>query len=164
MPYPAIEDYPYLKLEIDNKSVVLNQFTNYSRKVLHGAKIDYAFSGNAVVKRTPHESKHLWTVTALADWEQRKQFLLLAKLADAKIFTPPFSTYKLTLSDVFLSVVELNISRPKADNYQSVSTIGDIEYFAKFLVSIDLSLIEEQPLGDWVQLSFTMNELEKLTI
>lgn len=164
MPYPTIEDYPYLKLEIDSKSVTLGQFTSYSRKVVHGAKIDYAFSGNAVIKRTPHEPKHLWSVTALANWEERKQFLLLAKLADTKIFAPPFNAYKITLSDVFLSLIEPTISRPKANDYQLIGAIGDIEYFAKFLVGIDLSSIEEQPLGDWVQLSFTMNELEKLTI
>ncbi|TAG98734.1 MAG: hypothetical protein EAZ18_00215 [Oscillatoriales cyanobacterium] len=163
MPYPTIENYPYLKLEIDSKSVTLSQFTNYSRKGLHGAKIDYAFSGNAIVKRTPHEPKHLWAVTALASWEERNQFLLLAKLADTKIFTPPFDTYKITLSDVFLSLIEPTVSRPKAHDYQSVGMIGDIEYFAKFLVGIDLSSIEERPLGDWVELSFTMNELEKLT-
>lgn len=164
MPYPTIEDYPYLQLDIDGKSVKLNQFTSYSRKVVHGAKIDYAFSGNAIVKRTPHEPKHLWTVTALVDWATRNQFLLIAKLADTKIFAPPFNAYKLTLSDVFLSIIEMTISRPKADPFQSVGMIGDIEYFAKFLVAIDLSSIEEQPLGDWVQLSFTMNELEKLAI
>ncbi|MEG5173280.1 hypothetical protein [Microcoleus sp. B3-D7] len=163
MPYPTIEDYPYLQLDIDGKSVKLNQFTSYSRKVLHGAKIDYAFSGNAIVKRTPHEPKHLWTVTALVDWATRNQFLLVAKLADTEIFAPPFNGYKLTLSDVFLSIIEPSISRPKADVFQSVGMIGDIEYFAKFLVAIDLSSIEEQPLGDWVQLSFIMNELEKFT-
>ena len=164
MPYPTIEDYPYLQLDIDGKSVKLNQFTSYSRKVVHGAKIDYAFSGNAIVKRSPHEPKHLWTVTALVDWATRNQFLLIAKLADTKIFAPPFNAYKLTLSDIFLSTIESTISRPKADPFQSVGMIGDIEYFAKFLVAIDLSSIEEQPLGDWVQLSFIMNELEKLTI
>lgn len=163
MPYPTIEEYPYVQLDIDSKSVKLNQFTSYSRKVLHGAKIDYAFSGNAIVKRTPHEPKHLWTVTALVDWGTRNQFLLITKLADTKIFAPPFNAYKLTLSDVFLSIVEPSISRPKANVFQSIGEIGDVEYFAKFLVSIDLSSIEEQPLGDWVQLSFTMNELEKLT-
>jgi hypothetical protein len=163
MPYPTIEDYPYLQLDIDGKSVKLNQFTSYSRKVLHGAKIDYAFSGNAIVKRTPHEPKHLWTVTALVDWATRNQFSLITKLADTKIFAPPFNSYKLTLSDIFLSIIEPTISRPKADVFQSVGMIGDIEYFAKFLVAIDLSSIEEQPLGDWVQLSFIMNELEKLT-
>lgn len=163
MPYPTIEDYPYLQLDIDGKSVKLNQFTSYFRKVLHGAKIDYAFSGNAIVKRTPHEPKHLWTVTALVDWETRNQFLLVTKLADTKIFAPPFDAYKITLSDVFLSIIEPSISRPKADPFETVGMIGDIEYFAKFLVEIDLSSIEEQPLGDWVQLSFIMNELEKLT-
>ncbi len=164
MSYSTIEDYPYLQLDIDGKSVKLNQFTSYSRKVLHGAKIDYAFSGNAIVKRTPHEPKHLWTVTALVDWTTRNQFLLVTKLADTKIFAPPFNAYKLTLSDVFLSVIEPSISRTKADSFQTVGMIGDIEYFAKFLVAIDLSSIEEQPLGDWVQLSFIINELEKLTI
>ena len=164
MPYPTIEDYPYLQLDIDGKSIKLSQFTSYSRKVVHGAKIDYAFSGNAIVKRSPHEPKHLWTVTALVDWATRNQFLLIAKLADTKIFAPPFNAYKLTLSDIFLSTIESTISRPKADPFQSVGMIGDIEYFAKFLVAIDLSSIEEQPLGDWVQLSFIMNELEKLTI
>lgn len=164
MPYPTIEGYPYLQLDIDGKSVKLNQFTDYSRKVLHGAKIDYAFSGNAIVKRTPHEPKHLWTVTALVDWATRNQFLLVTKLADTKIFAPPFDSYKLTLSDVFLSIIESSISRPKADPFQTIGMIGDIEYFAKFLVAIDLSSIEEQPLGDWVQLSFTMNELEKLNV
>ncbi len=164
MPYPTIEDYPYLQLEIDGKSVKLNQFTSYSRKVLHGAKIDYAFSGNAIVKRTPHEPKHLWTVTALVDWATRNQFLLITKLADTKIFAPPFDAYKLTLSDVFLSIIEPTISRPKADVFQSAGIIGDIEYFAKFLVGIDLSSIEEQPNGDWVELSFIINELEKLEI
>jgi hypothetical protein len=164
MPYPTIEDYPYLQLDIDGKSVKLNQFTSYSRKVIHGAKIDYSFSGNAIAKRTPHEPKHLWTVTALVDWETRNQFLFVAKLADTKIFVPPFNAYKLTLSDVFLSIIESSISRPKADLFQTIGMIGDIEYFAKFLVAIDLNSIEEQPLGDWVQLSFIMNELEKLTI
>jgi len=162
MPYPTIEEYPYLQLDIDGKSVKLNQFTSYSRKVLHGAKVDYAFSGNAFIKRTPHEPKHLWTVTALVDWTTRNQFLFVAKLADTKIFTPPFDAYKLTLSDVFLSIVEPSISRLKADVFQVTGEIGDIEYFAKFLVAIDLSSIEEQSLGNWVQLSFTMNELEKL--
>ncbi|MEG3875782.1 hypothetical protein QT972_00160 [Microcoleus sp. herbarium7] len=164
MPYPTIEEYPYLQLDIDGKSVKLNQFTSYSRKVLHGAKIDYAFSGNAIVKRTPHEPKHLWTVTALVDWATRNQFSLVTKLADTKIFAPPFNAYKLTLSDVFLSIIEPSISRPKAHPFETVGMIGDIEYFAKFLVAIDLSSIEEQPLGDWVQLSFMANELEKLTI
>jgi hypothetical protein len=164
MPYPTIEDYPYLKLEIDGKSVILNQFTSYSRKRLHGANVDYAFSGNANIKRTPHEPKHLWTVTALIDWTTRNQFLLLTELADIKIFTPPFNAYKITLSDVFLSLVEPSISRPKAEPFQSVGMIGDIEYFAKFLVAIPLSSIEEQPNGDWVELSFIMNELEKLTL
>jgi hypothetical protein len=163
MPYPTIEEYPYLQLDIDSKSVKLNQFTSYSRKVLHGAKIDYAFSGNAIVKRTPHEPKHLWTVTALVDWATRNQFLSVTKLADTKIFAPPFNTYKITLSDVFLSIIEPSISRPKADPFETVGMIGDIEYFAKFLVAIDLSSIEEQPNGDWVELSFIMNELEKLT-
>jgi hypothetical protein len=163
MPYPTIEEYPYLQLEIDGKSVKLNQFTSYSRKKIHGAKIDYSFSGNAIIKRTPHKSKYLWTVTALVDWATRNQFELVTELADAKIFVPPFDAYKLTLSDVFLSIVEPSISRPKADLFETVGTIGDVEYFAKFLVAIDLSSIEEQPLGNWVQLSFVMNELEKLT-
>lgn len=163
MSYPTIEDYPYLKLEIDNKSVILNQFTSYTRKRLHGAKVDYAFSGNANIKRTPHEPKHLWTVTTLASWEQRNQFLLITELADTNIFVPPFNNYKITLSDVFLSLVEPSISRPKADVFESTGTIGDTEYFAKFLVKIDLSSIEEQPSGVWVELSFIMNELEKLT-
>jgi hypothetical protein len=48
--------------------------------------------------------------------------------------------------------------------YIAVGMIGDVEYLVRFLVAIDLSSIEEQPLGDWVQLSFIMNELEKLTI
>lgn len=164
MSYPTIEDYPYLKLEIDNKSVILNQFTSYTRKRLHGAKIDYAFSGNAIVKRTPHKSKHLWTVTALVDWATRNQFKLITELADNEIYDPPFDAYKLILSDVFESIIESSISRPKADPFESVGMIGDIEYFAKFLVAIDLSSIEAQPLGDWVQLSFIINELEKLTV
>jgi hypothetical protein len=164
MPYPTIEDYPYLQLDIDGKSVKLNQFTSYSRKVLHGAKVEYAFSGNAIVKRTPHEPKHLWTVTALVDWATRNQFLFVTKLADTKIFVPPFDTYKLTLSDVFLSIVEPSISRLKADPFETIGLIGDIEYFAKFLVAIDLSSIDEQPNGDWVELSFIINELEKLEI
>lgn len=164
MPYPTIEDYPYLQLDIDGKSVKLNQFTSYNRKRLHGAKIDYAYSGNAIPKRTPHAPKHLWTVTALVNWETRNKFQLIAELADTEIYTPPFDSYKIILSDVFLSIVESSISRPKADLFQSEGTLGDIEYFAKFLVTIDLSSIEEQPLGDWVELSFIMNELEKLTV
>lgn len=164
MPYPTIENYPYLKLEIGSLSVTLNQFTSYSRKLLHGAKIDYAFSGNAFLKRTPHESKYIWNLTALVDWDTRKEFWMVANTADRKVFTPPFTNYKLTLSDVFLSITEPVITRPKADLFQVTGTrLREIEYFAKFLVGIDISTIEEQPLGDWVQLSFIINELEKLT-
>ena len=164
MPYPTIEDYPYLQLDIDGKSVKLSQFTSYTRKRLHGAKIDYAFSGTDIVKRSPHEPKHLWTVTVLIDSETRNKFELITGLADKKIFTPPFDSYRLILSDVFLSKVESTISRPKADPFEAVGTIGDIEYFAKFWVTIDLSSIEEKPNGQWFELSFIINESKKLTV
>lgn len=163
MPYPTIENYPYLKLTFDSKEVILDQFVSYERKVLQGAKVDYSFSGNASIRRAPHEPKHLWTVTALASWTQRKQFLALAKLADYQLFAPPFNAYKITLDDVFLSFTEPSRTRPKADPFQEVGEQGEIEYFAQFLVTIDQESITETPLGDWVQLAFTMNELEKLT-
>jgi len=162
MPYSTIEDYPYLKLELDTLSVTLRNLPVYSRKLLHGAKIDYAFSGNAITKRTPHEPKNLWDITVLATWEERCQFLSIANRADAKIFTPPFNGYKITLSDVFLSIVESPITRQKADSFENVQP-GYIEYFAKFLVGIDLSTIEEKAEGEHMELSFIMSELEKLT-
>lgn len=162
MAYSTIEDYPYLKLEIDTLSVTLRNLPSYSRKLLHGAKIDYAFSGNTFIKRTPHESKNMWNVTVLASWEERNQFLSIVKLADSKIFVPPFTGYKITLSDVFLSMVEPAVTRPLADPFTNTQT-GYVEYFAKFLVGIDLSTIDEKAVGELMELSFVMNELEKLT-
>lgn len=162
MGYPTVDNYPYLKLELDSLSVTLRNLPSYSRKLLHGAKIDYAFSGNAFIKRTPHESKHLWNVTTFASWEERNQFLSIVKLADSKIFVPPFTDYKITLSDVFLSVVEPTATRPLADPFSETKT-EYVEYFAKFLVGIDLSTIDEKAVGELVELSFVMNELEKLT-
>jgi hypothetical protein len=165
MPYPSIEDYPYLKFEFGSLSVTLDKLRSYNREPLHGAKIDYAFSGNEIIKRVPHEPKFLWNLTALVDWTTRKEFLLIANLADRKIYQPPFSGYKLILSDVFLSIPELTITRPKADPFQEIGArLGEIEYFAKFYVGIDVSTIKEQPEGIVTELSFTMNELEKLTI
>lgn len=163
MGYPTIEDYPYLKLEIDGKSVTLTRFIDYSREPLHGATIDYAFSGKELIKRTPHEPKFMWTVTAAASWEERKKFLYVTQLADRKIFQPPYDAYQLILSDVYLSIVEPTITRPKADSFEEVGELGDIEYFAKFAVAISLSSIREKPLGDYVEISFTINELQKLT-
>ena len=162
MPYPTIETYPYLKLELGSLSVTLKNLPSYSRKLLQGAKIDYSFSGNAFIKRTPHESKYLWNVTVLASWDARNQFLSIVKLADSKIFVPPFDGYKITLSDVFLSMVESVATRPVADTFTNTQT-GYIEYFAKFLVGIDLSSIDQKAMGELVELSFVMNELEKLT-
>lgn len=163
MPYPTIETYPYLKLELGSLSVTLRNLPSYSRKLLQGAKIDYSFSGNAFIKRTPHESKHLWNVTVFASWEQRNQFWSIVKLADSKITVPPFDGYKITLSDVFLSIVESVAARPIVDTFTNPQT-GYVEYFAKFLVGIDLSTIDEKAMGELVELSFIMNELEKLTV
>jgi len=163
MGYSTIEDYPYLKLEIDGKAVTLTKFVEYSREPLHGAIIDYAFSGNELIKRTPHESKFMWNVTAAANWEERKKFLYVTQLADRKLFQPPYNAYQLTLSDVYLSIVESAITRPKADSFEEVGELGDVEYFAKFAVAISLSSIREKPLGDYVEISFMINELQKLT-
>ncbi len=162
MAYPTIEDYPFLKLELDGKAVTLTRFISYSRETLHGATIDYAFSGNDLIKRSPHEAKFLWMITVLATWEERKKFLYLTQLADTNIFKPPFNAYGLTLSDVHLSIVESEISRPQADFFQETGEIGDIEYFAKFSVAIGLNTIKEKPAGDYVELTFIMNELRKL--
>ena len=54
MSYPTIEDYPFITIEIDGKAVTFTKFISYSRESLHGAVIDYAFSGNETVKREPH--------------------------------------------------------------------------------------------------------------
>lgn len=161
MPYPTIENYPYLKLELGSLSVTFDQFSDVSRNLVQGAKIDYAFSGNAILKRVPHQSKYLWSVTAIASWEQRNLFWALVQAADKNISTPPFTNYKITLSDVALSVIEDTITRPKADIFQEAKS-AYFEYFAKFLVGIDVSTIKESPLGQWQQLSFIMNELENL--
>lgn len=163
MAYPTIEDYPFIKLEIDGKAVTLTRFTNYSREPLHGARIDYAFSGNTNIKRTPHEAKFMWLITLMATWEERKKFWYIVQLADSEIYKPPFSEYKLTLSDVCLSVVDSAITREQADPFQEVGEIGDIEYFAKFWVGIGLNSIKEKPAGEYVELTFIVNELEKLT-
>jgi hypothetical protein len=163
MPYPTIEDYPYLRLEIDTLMVTLRNLPSYSRKLLHGAKIDYAFSGNAFIKRTPHEAKHLWNVTVLASWEERNQFWSVVRRADSKIFVPPFDGYKIILSDVFLSLTEPVTTRLLADPFIN-SQSGYVEYFAKFLVGIDLSTIEEKAIGELMELSFVMSELEKLAV
>lgn len=164
MPYPTIENYPYLKLTYGSSSVTFDQLSAYDRKVLQGAKVDYSFSGNATIRRTPHEPKHLWTVTAIASWSQRSRFDSLVKQADRQLFTPPFNAYKITLDDVQFSFIEPEITRPKAVDFQETGEDGEIEYFAKFLVSIDLETVSYSSLGDWVQIAFTMNELEKLTV
>lgn len=163
MPYPTIEAYPYIKLELGSQSVTFDQFSDYSRDLLQGAKIDYSFSGNAIIKRVPHQAKHLWNVTAIASWEQRNAFLSVIQSGDRNISIPPFTNYKITLDDVHLSIIEPTVSRPKADIYQFVGN-GYIEYFAKFSVGIDTSTVKETPLGQWVEINFIMNELEKLII
>ena len=163
MSYPTIEDYPFITIEIDGKAVTLTRFVSYTREPLHGASIDYAFSGNETVQRTPHEKKYMWMVTVLATWKERREFEYITELADRKIYKPPFNAYQLTLSDVYLSVVESSVSRVKADSYQDVGEIGDIEYFAKFSVAIGLNSIKLTPAGEYVELSFVMNELGKLT-
>ena len=105
----------------------------------------------------------MWMVTVLATWEERRKFDFITDIADRKIFKPPFNAYQLTLSDVYLSVVESTVSRLKADSYQDVGEIGDVEYFAKFAIAIGLNSIKLTPAGTHVEISFIMNELGKLT-
>lgn len=164
MSYLTIEDYPYIKFEIDGKAVTLTRFADYSREPLQGAIIDYAFSGNSFVKRTPYQAKFMWNITVYATQEERNKFWYIVQMADSKIYTPPFTEFQLTLSDVYSSIVEGAISRQKADPFQQTGEIGDIEYFAKFLVGISLNSVKEKPAGDYVELSFIATELEKLSI
>jgi hypothetical protein len=83
----------------------------------------------------------MWNMTVLASWEERNQFWSVVRPADSKIFAPPFDGYKITLSDVFLSLAESTPTRPLADPFIN-NQPGYIEYFAKFLVGIDLSTKE----------------------
>lgn len=137
----------------------------YTRRYVHGAELEYSYSGSAVIRGQCFTPRFEWEIECHLSRQGRSLFWAIAEYSDNKRRTPPRTDYEITCDDIMRSLVELNQSRAKATTTEPYEvTYGQrIEYFPKCNVIIPIPDIREENLGNGFKLNFRMQEVELTT-